>query len=346
MDVIFDTNIYTRQSALFTVRNWSSGSAFLRIVFWRTEDEKACELWYALPMSDTSFTVNLIDVFRALLAEGVNFFEMDYETYGEDKVTIYDTGYKIWQYAGTINPSKVLRPRVSLKQTAGSNGLGIENINVCAPSCMLRGEALSRVIMEMWTNNPNLDGEYYFFGQESCSQDFDYAPTTKNFEIPEAAEDWNDTHVDDGSCENEHITIGLFGGATFVFSMQPQEGCKQYAAVEWVSSFGVLRRHIFEVIKQTGNANDVVSLETVGNDWNEHKGQLCGCALRLESLSRYDYWYYADLILSDKAKITFDGSNWYTLQVTAKGYTLPDGNDSGKLNTLEIPVNYCKYDTI
>lgn len=344
MDVIFDTNIYTRQPALFTVRNWSSGSAFLHIVFWRTEEEKACEFWYALPMSDTSFTVNLIDVFRALLAEGVNFFEMDYETYGEDKVTIYDTGYKIWQYAGTIDPSKVLRPRISLKQTANSNGLGLEHINVCAPSYMLRGEALSRVIMEMWTDNPE-DGDYYLFGQEACGRDFDYTPSTKNFEIPAAAEDWNDTHIDDGSCENEHITIGLFGGATFVFAMQPQDDCKQYAAVEWVSSFGVLRRHIFEVIKQTDNANDVISLETVGNDWDEHKGQLCGCTLRLENLNRYDYWYYADLILSDGVKVSFDGVNYYKVQVTAKGYTLPDG-DAGKLNTLEIPINFVKYDTI
>ena len=343
MNVIFDQNVYTRQPAILRVSNWDGEAEWLKVV---ARTAPSVTTWYKLPTNESTFAVNLIEVIRYLYQTASSLGEVVVSTYDEGKANVVDAAQTIsFSKAGTIDPTKVLKPRVSLKQTAGSNGGGIEHINVCAPSYMLRGEALSRVIMEMWTDNPT-DGEYYFFGQVSCAQDFDYAPNTKNFEIPEAAEDWNDTHVDDGSCENEHIVIALFDGAEFVFSMQPQDCRKTYAAVEWESSFGVTRRHIFEVIKQTDNADNVVSLETVGNDWNEHKGKLCGCTLRLESLSRYDYWYYADLILSDKAKITFDGSNWYTLQVTAKGYTLPDGNDSGKLNTLEIPVNYCKYDTI
>lgn len=121
--------------------------------------------------------------------------------------------------------------------------------------------------------------------------------------------------------------------------------CVEMALVEWVSLTGIVRRHYFEVVKQTATATDTVSLETIDNQFDEHKGRLDGFTLRLGGLSRYDFWYYADVITSSQVKISFDGTNWRQVQVTTKSAEIPN-NDEGAFNSLEIAVNYKQYDTI
>lgn len=117
----------------------------------------------------------------------------------------------------------------------------------------------------------------------------------------------------------------------------------QYALVTWRSFTGKTRRHAFEITKITSATDGVVSLADLDNEYREFKGREDSLTLRLQQLSRYDFWYYSDLINSPEVKISFDGVTEYRVQVTTKSATLPE-NDEGKLTDLEINVNWRKYD--
>jgi hypothetical protein len=118
-----------------------------------------------------------------------------------------------------------------------------------------------------------------------------------------------------------------------------------YAAVEWTSFSGVTRRHTFEVVKQTSEPINEVQIETINNEYDERKGRRDGFTLKLEGLSRYDMWYYGDILTSSKVRVSLDGTTWRQVQVTGKAIELPT-SDEGALNVLEIPVNYRHYDTL
>lgn len=354
MNVIFDQNVYTRQPAVLTVSDWDGEAQWLKVV---VRTASSVTTWYKLPTDESAFSVNLIEVIRYLYQTASSLSEVVISTYDEDKTNIVDAAQTIsFSKAGTIDPAKVLQPVRGIKYASGQNADAA--FKTWFPSKMIKSDGFADIALESI-----IDGMQYIEGMG-------YYIIVLNDEGEDPTGVWAQGNAVQIPIEEQNLlckygnripnTLPITQNTQFTtvqiwsqnynpintdFEIVEQDCCKTYAEVEWESSFGVTRRHIFEVTKQTDNADNVIAFETVGNGWDEHKGQLCGCTLRLENLNRYDYWYYADLILSDKAKITFDGSNWYTLQVTAKGYTLPDG-DSGKLNTLEIPVNYCKYDTI
>lgn len=135
------------------------------------------------------------------------------------------------------------------------------------------------------------------------------------------------------------------GTHTHAYKIQAREACKQYADVRWVSFSGIERVHTFEVINCTTETIDAVQLENLRNFYDIRKGRQDSFKLRLEELSRYDFWYYADMITSSKVEISLDGTNWRQVQVVTKSVQIPD-NDEGKPNTLEIEINYRKYDTL
>lgn len=343
MQVIFNPQIYTKQPAVLTVKEWGDEAYWLKVV---VRTAPSVTVWYRLPLNESEFSANLIEIIRMLFETASSYNVLEVSTYDEYKSAVIDSVQTIQFYrAGTIDPTKILRPfdlsnLVQLEDTMDSLK---SYYPLVMPTVMLRGESIARVVVEMWRESLTsfLDNSYYLYG----TNDEPLNVATKNLTIPLSDESWNDTHF---NIEEDCILFVLHGDSGYTITkmnMQPQECDKLYAAVEWVSQYGVTRRHIFEVIKQTAAVDGVISIETIDNGWDERKGSVHGCTLRLEELNRYDYWYYADLILADTAKITFDGVNWYTLQVTAKNYTLPN-SDSGQLSTLEIPINYCRYDTI
>lgn len=120
---------------------------------------------------------------------------------------------------------------------------------------------------------------------------------------------------------------------------------KRYAIVEWESFTGVTRRHIMEACKQSGSVSDAYSLLHIDNGYKTIKGHADGFSLRMEGLSRYDVWYYSDIVLSSRVRVTFDGTNWYIVAVDADDYTLNDG-DGGEFSTIEIPIKFRKYDAV
>lgn len=142
------------------------------------------------------------------------------------------------------------------------------------------------------------------------------------------------------------ITKGNASRRSYVDNMAGfHHACIDVALVEWVSLTGIVRRHYFEVVKQTVEATDIVGLQTIDNQYDERKGRRDGFTLRIGNLSRYDFWYYADILTSSKVKVSFNGTDWRQVQVTSKNAEIPN-NDEGAFNVLEIALNYKQYDTI
>lgn len=129
------------------------------------------------------------------------------------------------------------------------------------------------------------------------------------------------------------------------YPLKELECGKRYAEVEWVSFTGQIRRHVFEVVKLTEETTNEVSLEMVTNEYDVRKDRRVSFSLRLEGLTAYDYWYYSDLVTSSSVKVSLSGTNYRQVQVTAKKSTIPE-TSAGKPLTLEIPINYVRYDTL
>ena len=129
------------------------------------------------------------------------------------------------------------------------------------------------------------------------------------------------------------------------YPLKDLECGKRYAEVEWVSFTGQTRRHVFEVVKLTEETTNEVSLEMITNEYDVRKDRRVSFSLRLDGLTAYDYWYYSDLVTSSSVKVSLSGTNYRHVQVTAKKSTIPE-TSAGKPLTLEIPVNYVRYDTL
>ena len=129
------------------------------------------------------------------------------------------------------------------------------------------------------------------------------------------------------------------------YQMTPQRCDITYAMVRWESFTGAQRCHTFEVSKQKSDTAGAYSLLPIDNEYIDIKGHVDGFTLRIDGLSAYDLWYYADVINSSKVEVTLDGYSWERVQVVTKTITLPDG-ESGTDGKLEIQVNYKRYDAV
>lgn len=143
--------------------------------------------------------------------------------------------------------------------------------------------------------------------------------------------------------------LGINGEDWFEFAhattVKPLDCERTYAAVRWVSATGLTRVHTFEVRDLAQTADDNISLETPDGTYSQLRGRTDGFKLCIDNLNAYDYWYYADVINSSTVKVSLDGENWRTVEVTTKSATIPNAN-SGKLSKLEITVNWREYDAV
>ena len=166
----------------------------------------------------------------------------------------------------------------------------------------------------------------------------------------------NEWHVDGfAQWDNSMRNLTNFNTAGFAlkdgdfsedFRPELADTCKPFALVEWQSFSGATRRHVFYIVKQTNETEETISLENVQNEYTEIKGETDGFSLRLEDLTRYDLWYYSDMITSSDVRVSIDGgSTFYRVQVTDKKYTIPD-TDAGRFSTLEIAIKFRKYDAV
>ena len=220
-------------------------------------------------------------------------------------------GYVI---AGRINPAGVLIPRHALMDT-------VDPALIVPPQKMLLDVQNSTFVMAEFCAPRANEWEVYGFAQwDNAMQNLTNFNTAgfalKNSEVSED------------------------------FLPELADTCKPIALVEWQSFIGATRRHVFYIVKQTNETEETISLENVQNEYTEIKGETDGFSLRLEDLTRYDLWYYSDMITSSNVRVSIDGgSTFYRVQVTDKKYTIPD-TDAGRLSTLEIAIKFRKYDTI
>ena len=120
---------------------------------------------------------------------------------------------------------------------------------------------------------------------------------------------------------------------------------RTYAAVEWLSRAGMIKRHTLEVLRVTYSTDGMTEFQSaLGFDVT--KGQAVGFTLRLQGLTRYDYWYYSDIITSNDvrvavAEIDADFGDETRVQVVTSKAVVPD---SAGVYDLEIEVKYKRYD--
>lgn len=120
---------------------------------------------------------------------------------------------------------------------------------------------------------------------------------------------------------------------------------RKYAAVEWLSRSGQVKRHTWEVVKVT----DAVSSSTEYQSalgYDVSKGQEQTLTLRLQGLTRYDYWYYSDIITSNDVRVALserdaDFGEETRVNVITKKVVQPDANGE---YTLSVELNFKRYD--
>lgn len=159
------------------------------------------------------------------------------------------------------------------------------------------------------------------------------------------------TNAVDGAVIPSYYTGGFFlsihdtGWTQLIkYLYTPQVCGVEYAMVRWESSTGATRCHTMEVTKCKSETKNAFSLLPIDNEYIEIKGREDGFTLRINGLSKYDIWYYADMIHSSKVEVKVNGKDWARVQVTKKSITIPDGEATD--GVLEVQVNWKRYDAV
>lgn len=75
--------------------------------------------------------------------------------------------------------------------------------------------------------------------------------------------------------------------------------CEDVAIIRWKSMTGAWRQHAFPVVSTTKAVDEAVSMVTDGDGYKVKKSVSNAFGIRIEGLTPYGYWYYADLLQSD-----------------------------------------------
>lgn len=113
-------------------------------------------------------------------------------------------------------------------------------------------------------------------------------------------------------------------------NIRPEQCGRRYAMVQWVSAFGLIKRHTFEVRDVETSVSDSVALQNNFGGFRELKGTRKGLRLHLSKLSAYDYWYYSDIVTSSDVRVAVsefdaDFGEDTRVKVTTNSVTIPNG---------------------
>lgn len=305
MTVTFPFSIWAKERNIMRVDGFNSLTAYVQVVC-ITAPLSGLTAKYVRPQTG-ALEIDLSDVVRLINTGSVSVSERT-----ASGAIIGSTTTKSWTRAGLINPNSVQIPDSPLRAYGAL---------IVPPD---------KLIDTIGHNDRDTLIICEFFGTAgtwNCGGDATMA-TSKRF-IGQISGDFTLTD----------------GTHTYAYKIQARDACRQYADVRWVSFSGVERVHTFEVRNCTTETIDAVQLENLRNFYDIRKGRQDSFKLRLDDLSRYDFWYYSDLVTSSKVEISLDGTNWRQVQVVTKSVQIPD-NDEGKPHTLEIEINYRKYDTL
>lgn len=120
---------------------------------------------------------------------------------------------------------------------------------------------------------------------------------------------------------------------------------RKYAAVEWISRAGMVKRNTWEFVQVTEAVNEKTDYQTHFG-YKQTKGQETSFVLRLSGLTRYDLWYYSDIILSNDVRVAVseqdaDFGDETRIEVVTNKVEIPDANGTYR---LDIEIKFKKYD--
>lgn len=131
-------------------------------------------------------------------------------------------------------------------------------------------------------------------------------------------------------------------------NIQPEICGRRYAMVQWVSAFGFVKRHTFEVRDVEMSVSDSFTLQNNFGGFRELKGTRKGLRLHLSQLSAYDYWYYSDIVTSSDVRVAVsefdaDFGEDTRVKVKTKNATIPNGVS---MSDFDVDVILKDYDII
>lgn len=313
--------VYTQERSILTLSDYDANTATIKLV---STNPYMISAKYVIPISRAALKIDLSDIVRVVESGGYtggsfNIIELDSD--GEE-LHSYENTYTI---IGRINPATYFRtlPPDDMAETF--------ELAISAPSVMYKrlGNNADPIRFELASG---YGGYQFSTGRVKfpplADEPIEFA---RAIEIPSGADSVEFWHLNDVM----HCR----------YPLKELECGKRYAEVEWVSFTGQTRRHVFEVVKLTEETTNEVSLEMITNEYDVRKDRRVSFSLRLDGLTAYDYWYYSDLVTSSSVKVSLSGTNYRQVQVTAKKSTIPE-TSAGKPLTLEIPINYVRYDTL
>lgn len=321
MTVQWNKNVYTQERSILTLSDYDANTETIKLV---STNPYMISAKYVIPIRRAALKIDLSDLVRVVESCGstggsFNIIELDSD--GEE-LHSYEKTYTI---RGRINPAAYFRalPPDDMAETF--------ELAISAPSVMYKR-------MDNNADPIRFELASGYGGYQFTTGRVKFPPLADepiNFarviEIPSGAD----------SVEFWHLNDIMH----YRYPLKELECGNRYAEVEWVSFTGQTRRHVFEVVKLTEETTNEVSLEMLTNEYDVRKNRLVSFSLRLEGLTAYDYWYYSDLVTSSSVKVSLSGTNYRQVQVTAKKSTIPE-TSAGKPLTLEIPINYVRYDTL
>lgn len=253
-----------------------------------------------------SVNVDITDVVRMYETGTFKVSELSGDTVVEEQTP------DSWLRAGLINPTKVLIPDHDLQDAGGG-------APVIPPNKILLHPDYNRVLAECSFAQPN----WQVTGDAGFDSNLRKLEISGNFML---------------------ATTGFTAAKSY--SPEYADKCTPLAFLYWVSFTGATRVHVFKVVQQATEAVDEVEMLTADNSYDIRKGRLDSVTLRLDGLNRYDLWYYGDVVTSSFVVVSFDdGTTSYRAEVTTKNIELP-ANDEGALGSLEITLNYSRYDSL
>ena len=318
MTINWNTNVYTQERSIMRISEIDANASYIRVLI-LSSGLSGTVVKYSIPASK-NLDIDFSDLVR-LSTTGMCSISQN----NKNDVIIGSTYTMRWTQAGRISPTAYFRalPPDDMAETF--------ELAISAPSVMYKrlDSNADPIRFELADGG----GGYQFANGRVKFPPLTGEPIefARAIEVPsgaDSAEFWNLNDV-----------------MYYRYPLKELECGKRYAEVEWVSFTGQTRRHVFEVVKLTEETTNEVSLEMITNEYDVRKDRRVSFSLRLEGLTAYDYWYYSDLVTSSSVKVSLSGTNYRQVQVTAKKSTIPE-TSAGKPLTLEIPINYVRYDTL
>lgn len=95
------------------------------------------------------------------------------------------------------------------------------------------------------------------------------------------------------------LTDGNVGGSVLkTWKLEKTDSCADMVCVRWKSLTGAKRQHFFPIVARTTGADKAVSLLSPADGYDVDKNAFNGVTCRITGLTKYGYWYYADLFRS------------------------------------------------